>query len=127
MGTGSISVEGSKVGLPIEKIAPIGLLVNELVTNAFKNGAARVRVSFGSEASDADRCCLELADDGDGFPADFDPQKTSGLGMKVVRMVVRQLEGTLRFGRSNDLGGAEVTVHFPLDAATAKRETTSVS
>jgi two-component sensor histidine kinase len=34
--------------------------------------------------------------------------------MKVVRMIVRQLEGTLRFGRCNVLGGAEVAIRFPL-------------
>ena len=114
LGVDSISVEGTGVGLPIEKIAPIGLLVNELVTNAYKNGATRVRVTFEADASNADRFCLRLSDDGDGFPTDFDPQKTAGLGMKVVRMVVRQLEGTLRFGRCKLLGGAEVAVRFPL-------------
>jgi two-component sensor histidine kinase len=114
LAAGSISVEGAEVGLPIEKIAPIGLLVNELVTNAFKNGAAHVRVTFEPDASNPGRFCLRLSDDGDGFPADFDPQKTAGLGMKVVRMIVRQLEGTLRFGRCNVLGGAEVAIRFPL-------------
>lgn len=127
LAAGSISVEGAEVELPIEKIAPIGLLVNELVTNAYKHGAANVRVTFEPDASTPGRYCLRLSDDGDGFPADFDPHKTTGLGMKVVRMIVRQLEGTLRFGRCNVLGGAEVVVRFPLTDASLTLEPTAVS
>jgi two-component sensor histidine kinase len=126
MGGHSILIEGTDVGLPIEKIAPIGLLVNELVTNAFKNGANQVRVSLDPEDSGSGRYRLSLSDDGAGFPADFDPQKTSGLGMKVVRMVVRQLGGTLDFGRCKDLGGALVTIRFPLGDEVLKTDAVAV-
>lgn len=127
LAAGSVSVEGAEVELPIEKIAPIGLLVNELVTNAYKNGAARVRVTFEPDSPNPGRFCLRVSDDGDGFPADFDPQKTAGLGMKVVRMIVRQLGGTLRLGRCNVLGGADVAVRFPLTDASVTLEPTTVS
>ena len=122
MGIGSIRVEGSDVDLPIEKIAPIGMVVNELVTNACKNGAANIRLTLEPTDSATARYRLSVSDDGQGLPSDFDANHSPGLGMKVVQMVVRQLGGTLKFGPSADLAGAEVEVEFPLGPAAASRE-----
>jgi two-component sensor histidine kinase len=106
-----ITVEGTEAELPAEIISPIGLAVNELVTNSAKAGANLVTVSF---ARSGDRHCeLSVSDDGKGLPENFAAETTSGLGMKVVRMVARQLGGTLSFGRSHALGGATVTIRFP--------------
>jgi hypothetical protein len=46
--------------------------------------------------------------------------------MKVVRMVVRQLGGTLDFGRCKDLGGALVTIRFPLGDEVLKTDAVAV-
>lgn len=122
MGLRSILVEGTDVSVPIETIAPIGMVVNELVTNACKNGAAHIRVSFEPADPAANVYRLSVSDDGRGLSSDFDPAQSPGLGMKVVRMVVGQLAGTLDFGRSIELGGAQVIVSFPLDQAIADRD-----
>lgn len=106
-----IRVEGTEAELPAEIISPIGLAVNELVTNSAKAGANLVTVSF--ERSGDHDCELSVSDNGKGWPENFAAETTSGLGMKVVRMVARQLGGTLSFGRPNPLGGATVTIRFP--------------
>jgi two-component sensor histidine kinase len=108
---GKISVEGSEAELPIDIISPIGLAVNELVTNSAKAGANSVTVSFAP--IDRHDYQLSVSDDGSGLPDDFAADTTHGLGMKVVRMVARQLGGTLSFGRSDVLGGASFTIRFP--------------
>ena len=108
---GKITVEGSEAELPINVISPIGLAVNELVTNSIKAGANSVTVSF-VRADDHD-FQLSVADDGHGLPDDFAPDTTPSLGMKVVRMVARQLGGTLSFGRCNTRGGAIFALRFP--------------
>jgi two-component sensor histidine kinase len=107
---GRIVVDGIDAELPVEMVPPIGLAVNELVTNAYKNGARLVNVTLERDGKDIE---LSVADDAEGLPADFDPQTTSGLGMKVVRMVARQLAGTFHFGRSDTLGGAKISIRFP--------------
>jgi two-component sensor histidine kinase len=56
---------------------------------------------------------LAVSDNGRGFPPGFDPENSPGLGMKVVRMVARQLGGTLTFDRCDRLGGARVRIIFP--------------
>src|SRR5690606_37108653 len=56
-----ISVEGTAGIIPTSQIVPIGLLVNELVTNAVKHGAGRIDVTFTS--ADADNFLLAIADE----------------------------------------------------------------
>jgi two-component sensor histidine kinase len=108
---GKIIVDGSEAELPINVISPIGLAVNELVTNSTKAGANIVAISFAR--TDDHDYQLSVSDDGHGLPDDFAPDTTRGLGMKVVRMVARQLGGTLSFGRSDALGGAIFAIRFP--------------
>ncbi|MCJ2061092.1 GAF domain-containing protein [Methylobacterium sp. J-048] len=84
-----------------DRAIPIGLLVNELVTNALKyayppethpnGGAIRVRAERA-----LDTLVVEVADDGVGLPADFEIGRASkSLGMRVVGSLTRQLGGTL--------------------------------
>jgi two-component sensor histidine kinase len=108
-----VVVDGKEAELPIETIPAIGLAVNELVTNAAKYGATLVRVIFDR---DGGNFVLSVSDDGEGFPAGFDPEAGTGLGMKVVRMVARQLGGELIIEAAGDLGGAHVGIRFPAPA-----------
>ncbi len=111
---GKIVLNGCHVQLPVEILPPIGLAVNELVTNAFKYGAGNVHVDM-SRAKPAN-LLLTVSDDGPGLPDGFDPVAGTRLGMKVVRMVARQLGGTLEYGRSPQLGGACISIGFPESA-----------
>lgn len=80
---------------------PIGLLVNELVTNALKYAYPAGRFPQGGEirvrsAREAGSLCVEVADDGIGLPDGFEIGRSSkSLGMRVVGSLTRQLGGTL--------------------------------
>lgn len=113
---GEIQVSGAAAKLPTNMVAPIGLAVNELVSNAAKNGARVMKVVLDREE---DKCRLMVSDDGKGLPSGFDPETGSGLGMKVVRTVVRQLGGTLSYGQSDRLGGACFQIEFSISGAKA--------
>jgi two-component sensor histidine kinase len=84
-----------------DRAIPIGLLVNELVTNALKyayppethpaGGEIRVRAERRPEG-----LVVEVADDGIGLPAGFEIGRSSkSLGMRVVGSLTRQLGGSL--------------------------------
>ncbi|KAA0119932.1 GAF domain-containing protein [Methylobacterium sp. P1-11] len=84
-----------------DRAIPIGLLVNELVTNALKyayppethpaGGEIRVRAERRPEG-----LVVEVTDDGIGLPAGFEIGRASkSLGMRVVGSLTRQLGGSL--------------------------------
>lgn len=106
-----IGVTCAEARLPSDRIAPLGLIVNELVTNAAKNGADEIRVTL--EQSPGGQFTLAVADNGGGLPDGFDPVAVHGLGMKVIRATAKQLDGTLDFGRDDTLGGARFMLRFP--------------
>jgi two-component sensor histidine kinase len=86
----AVEVSGDEGMVPTTLIQPIGLLTNELVTNAAKHGAGKINVIYRVEG---DRRELSVCDQGPGVPADFDVAKSEGLGMKVVRVLAKQLGG----------------------------------
>jgi PAS domain S-box-containing protein len=77
---------------------PVGIIINELVTNAYKyafpeGGTGTITVSVSRLP---ERNCVEMtvSDDGAGIPENVDINAQSGFGMKLVTMLVHQIEGT---------------------------------
>ncbi len=107
-----IGVEGVEAMLPTRRILPIGLLLNEFVTNAAKHGGGKIQVSF-RPSGDGDYT-LRVTDEGKGLAADFKPENHGGgLGMKVVLGLTEQLNGKLLAGANPAGRGASFAVAFP--------------
>ncbi|HIK37419.1 MAG TPA: PAS domain S-box protein [Geminocystis sp. M7585_C2015_104] len=84
--------------LNIQTAIPAGLLVNELVTNAFKhafpdNREGEVRISLGVE--DTGEILLKVSDNGVGFPPDFNWEESDSLGLRLVRLLCQQLDASI--------------------------------
>jgi two-component sensor histidine kinase len=99
-----------------DKAIPLGLLVNELVTNAIKyayvDGPGVIRV----DAREIDgHLFVEISDEGAGLPEGFDiNQPRKSLGFRVISGLVRQLMGDLKISQ-NEPRGTLFTIKFPLD------------
>ena len=99
--------------LPISIAVPVGLIVNELLTNAFKHAfvnrnKGNIWVSLG--VSEKGRVSLTVRDDGVGLPVGFDLNSRKTLGMHVVKILAEdQLQGTLEV--TSD-GGAAFMIEF---------------
>jgi two-component sensor histidine kinase len=106
----AIRVEGNACSVPTKQIVPLGLIVNELVTNAAKHGGGNITVSI--EPTDGGGTALCVSDEGDGVPEDFEPQAGTGLGMRVVGTLVKQLAGRLSVARGPGGKGARFAVQF---------------
>jgi PAS domain S-box-containing protein len=92
-----IKVDAESISLPIDTAIPLGMVVNELVTNAVKyafpppvGGVIEVRI-----AHEANGLLLSVSDNGRGLPADHESRVGGGLGMKLVTSLVGQVRGEL--------------------------------
>jgi len=95
---------------------PLGLLINELVTNsakhAYPDGSGEIRVSGERRGADLH---VEVSDLGIGLPKDFDiDQPRASLGFKVIKSLIAQLEGRIAVA-SNTPTGVIVQLDIPLD------------
>jgi two-component sensor histidine kinase len=90
-----IQYDMAPLELNIDTAVPIGLIVNELVTNVLKhafpeNKKGRIRISL--QASTARNLYLEVEDNGIGKNS-YSPKRMEGFGMQLVELLTQQLEG----------------------------------
>jgi two-component sensor histidine kinase len=106
-----VNVRGDEGKVPTTWIQPIGLLVNELVTNAAKHGNGLIEVTY---TTDHRHHRIVVCDEGDGLPPNFDPAAaTKSLGMRVITSLAQQLGGTIEVGNRSDGNGSCISVCFP--------------
>ena len=105
-----IVVDGPEIDLPAAIGTPLGLVVNELLTNAIKHGQGQITVRFEPEARKG--WALSVCNDGSGLPDDFDASARNGLGMSLVASLVEQIGGELQIERGDRDQGARFTVLF---------------
>lgn len=95
-----IILRGDEGHVPTTEIQPIGLLVNELITNAAKHGSGPIEVEYMVRGGIHS---LSVSDAGDGLPPDFDiAEARTSLGMRVMAALASQLGGELRAGTRPD-------------------------
>ncbi|KIZ44164.1 MULTISPECIES: histidine kinase dimerization/phosphoacceptor domain -containing protein [Rhodopseudomonas] len=111
----TLRCEADAMLIAADHAIPLGLIVNELVTNAVKYaypGGAGVIDVIAHEIDG--RLHLEIADHGVGLPIGFDIDQPRGsLGFKVVKGLVQQLQGRLEVAVGAD-GGARFLVDVPV-------------
>ena len=100
-----VTIELQKdVQLPIEQIFPVGLIVNEFLTNSYKyafpeSQAGKIKMLFFIENRSF---VMKLSDNGIGLPKDFDTSTLDSFGMEVMKILTEQLKGT--FSLEGDQG-----------------------
>lgn len=113
-GRGNIDIDAivERVDIPSNNAAAIGLILNEIVTNAVKHAFAegrpgRLIVRAGVNDGTAK---IEIADDGPGIVAGAEPD---GLGHTLIQRLSRQIDATVVW--SDDHPGTRVTLSFATD------------
>jgi two-component sensor histidine kinase len=105
-----IAVEGVKIDIPTKFAIPLGFIVNEMITNAAKYAKGDIVVRL--ETSPTLGHSLSVSDDGPGLPADFDPARSKGLGMKIISSLIKQIGGKLQTATGESGRGTRCTVTF---------------
>lgn len=109
-------VEAEDVEMDIDTAIPLGLIVNELVSNSYEHAfvhkeSGHIEIGLKSVEQHT-HFELRVRDTGAGFPSDFEVNKSKSLGMKLVyNLGTRQLKGDIQVLNEN---GSEVILTFPL-------------
>ncbi|MEN6553138.1 MAG: histidine kinase dimerization/phosphoacceptor domain -containing protein [Methanobacterium sp.] len=98
--------------LDTETSIPLGLIVNELISNSLKhafpdgrNGIIKIKFY-----KDGGKYVLIISDNGIGFPEDLDYKKSDSLGLRIVNSLVDQIHGEIDMDRTQ---GTKFTIKFP--------------
>jgi PAS domain S-box-containing protein len=109
----TIVMNFDELRLSPEQAFPLGLILNEMLTNAFKyaypaKSGGIIRIGMSKRD---DRATLSVADEGPGFPEGFDLDTASSNGMTLMKMLAKQLKAELSIETK---GGASISIAFPL-------------
>ncbi|MGB0430025.1 MAG: tetratricopeptide repeat-containing sensor histidine kinase [Bacteroidia bacterium] len=94
----TISIEGPMIKLDIDTAIPLGLILNELVTNSFKYGLdEKGQLSIVFKEIDKGNYSVSVSDNGQGLAEDFDYKKSKSLGLRLVHRLTKQLYGKVEY------------------------------
>jgi PAS domain S-box-containing protein len=110
-----------RTNFPLDTAIPLGFIITELVTNCFRHAfpeqeGGEVQVTLEHLPEGGFR--LRVADNGIGIAEGIDPLSPNSLGMRLIRVFVNQLGGSLDIRRDN---GAEFRIMFSLDRNSTDR------
>lgn len=107
-----IDVNVDNIQLEIDYAVPLGLIINELINNAYKhafkdieNGSIKIQL----EALQKNNYSLLFKDNGIGFPENFDIKKLNSVGFELINGLTKQLNGKLSISNEN---GATIKINF---------------
>ena len=106
-----LNLKVEEVMVDINTSVPLGLIVNELLTNSMKyafpgDRSGEIELEFSCSG---DEYLLRVADNGVGFPEDLDYKNSSSLGLQLVTSLTEQINGKISLLNKN---GTEFKITF---------------
>lgn len=92
------------LNLEIETAIPLGLILNELISNSYKYAFESVEkavISIEYTVLDNDQFNLTYSDNGVGMPDDFDYKNSTTLGFELVHALAEQIDSTVEVYNAN--------------------------
>jgi PAS domain S-box-containing protein len=109
-----INVKMEQVFIPPKRITHLGLLINEIATNAIKHGFKDVdQPMFNVEMRTDQRnneYTLVLSNNGKPLPENFNPDTADTLGLKLISALIEQIKGSLDIQKEPH---PQFTISFP--------------
>ncbi|MFW6251265.1 MAG: PAS domain S-box protein [Alkalispirochaetaceae bacterium] len=108
-----VSVSCGEVEVNVEVAVPLGLVLNELLTNAFKHAFPSARpgeISVSAEVSEQ-QLFLRVMDDGIGLPQENGAKRETAIGLQLVQLLAEQIDAQVSFHTDR---GTSVEFRVPL-------------
>lgn len=115
----SFFIEADNLSLDVAQAVPVGLILNEAVTNAIKYAFPGTRsgtISIILEHLEQKECTLIIADNGVGLLEDFNEDLLNSLGINLMKGLSEQLGGTFTMHSAN---GLKIQIVFPVSISMA--------
>lgn len=99
-----VDVEISNISLDVDTAIPCGLIINELVSNSLKyafSDGRKGKMMIKLLPVEDDKLQLIVSDNGVGLPADLGSRETQSLGLTLVNILSKQLNGSLEMINKN--------------------------
>jgi two-component sensor histidine kinase len=91
-----VKIQSQKLLLNIDTAIPLGLIINEIITNSLKYGIEEEGILYiYLKKINAQQFQLDIGDYGKGIPKDLNIKKTKSLGLKLIHKLIIQLNGTI--------------------------------
>jgi PAS domain S-box-containing protein len=106
------NIQVEKVEMDIDSLVPCGLMMNEIITNSFKHAFKEQddpEITVVLKKIGDGNLSLTIRDNGIGFPEGYDMAKPTGLGHKLIKPLIKQIEGTMEV---NTTDGVEFVFIF---------------
>lgn len=102
LGKIKLKMDVENVEIDIDNVVPLGLIINEMVTNSLKyafpdDKDGSISINFHKKK---DEYQLEVSDDGIGIDPEFELEKSDSLGMMLINSLTHQIGGELELERS---------------------------
>jgi len=108
-----INVDADEMYLGIDQSIPCGLILNELIANALKHAfpeGTRGLINV-SMKRDGEQIILKVGDNGIGLPQSIDISSTQAMGLQLVNILVRQINGKIEVQVDD---GTTFSITFPI-------------
>ncbi len=108
-----LDLEIREISIDVDKAIPLGLILNELISNAFKHAyenQPNPRLVINLEYPEANELNIRIHDNGAGMPA-VDEKQRKTFGMKIVSTLIKELKGSLNVKNEN---GTTYNLHIPI-------------
>lgn len=109
----NISIDAEGVELDIDRAIPIGLILNELVSNSFKYAFPEEGMEgniYIHIRKNGDGGVFEYSDNGIGLPPDSDDREQNSMGIRLIKRLVNQLQSNLNIDKTEE--GVRFWFHF---------------
>ncbi len=106
-------LNAEEIELDVAQAVPVGLILNEAITNAIKYAFPdehKGTITIAMQSIPGNNLLLGINDNGIGLPETFDTGKNNSFGMSLMQGLAKQLEGTLQIKSDK---GLSIRIEFP--------------
>jgi len=99
-----LNIESQNITLDVDTAIPLGLIANEIITNAYKHAFKNITnptLDVHIRMLETNDYLMTISDNGIGIPKSITIEKHKSIGLRLIRSLVKQLNGSMEVSSQN--------------------------